>query len=58
MVELLGKETGLPMVICLNCSRARVREARSKKKNLNISRVYMKCRPVVTSNGGGVTWTI
>ena len=43
MVELLGEETGLPMVICLKCSRARVREARSQKENLNIGRVYMKC---------------
>ena len=43
MVELLGEETGLPMVICLKCSRARVCEARSQKENLNIGRVYMKC---------------
>ena len=40
MAELLGEETGLPMVICV---RARVREARSRKENLNIGRVYMKC---------------
>jgi hypothetical protein len=33
----------LPMVICLNWSRARVNEARLKKENLNIGRVYMKC---------------
>ena len=46
MVELLGEETGLPMVICLKFSRARVYEARSQKENLNISRVYMKCRLV------------
>ena len=43
MVELLGEETGLPMVICLKCSSARVREAQSQKENLNIGRVYMKC---------------
>ena len=43
MVELLGEETGLPMVICLKCSRARVHEARLQKENLNIGRVYMKC---------------
>ena len=43
MVELLGEETGLPMVICLKCSRARVCEARSQKENLNIGRGYMKC---------------
>ena len=43
MVELLGEETGLPIVICLKCSRARVCEARSQKENLNIGRVYMKC---------------
>jgi hypothetical protein len=43
MAELLGEETGLPIVICLKCSRARVCEARSQKENLNIGRVYMKC---------------
>ena len=43
MVELLGEETGLPIVICLKCSRARVCEAWSQKENLNIGRVYMKC---------------
>ena len=43
MAELLGEETGLPIVICLKCSRARVSEARSQKENLNIGRVYMKC---------------
>ena len=43
MEELLGEETGLPIVICLKCSRARVREARLQKENLNIGRVYMKC---------------
>ena len=43
MVELLGEETGLPMVICLKWSSARVREAQSQKENLNIGRVYMKC---------------
>ena len=43
MAELIGEETGLPMVICLKFSRARVYEARSQKENLNISRVYMKC---------------
>ena len=43
MEELLGEETGLPIVICLKCSRARVREAQSQKENLNIGRVYMKC---------------
>ena len=43
MAELLGEETGLPMVIFLKCSRERVHEARSQKENLNIGRVYMKC---------------
>ncbi|KAG2628357.1 hypothetical protein PVAP13_3KG382400 [Panicum virgatum] len=43
MAELLGEETGLPMMICLKCSRERVREAWSQKENLNIGRVYMKC---------------
>ena len=43
MAELLGEETGLPMMICLKCSRARVHEARSQKEYLNIGRVYMKC---------------
>ena len=40
MVELLGKETGLPMVICV---RSRMREARSRKENFNIGRGCMKC---------------
>ena len=43
MAELLGEETGLPMVICLKCSRARILEPRSNKENENIGRVYMKC---------------
>ena len=43
MAELLGEETGLPMMICLKCSRERVREAWSQKENLNIGQVYMKC---------------
>ena len=43
MAELLGEETGLPMVICQKCSRAKVHEAQSWKENLNIGRVYMKC---------------
>ena len=43
MAELLGEETGLPMMICLKCSRERVREARSRKENLNIGRGCMKC---------------
>jgi len=43
MAELLGEETGLPIMICLKCSSARVRDARSQKENLNIGRVYMKC---------------
>jgi hypothetical protein len=33
----------LPMMICRSCKRARVREARSKKENENIGRVYVKC---------------
>ena len=43
MAELLGEETGLPMLIFLKWSRARVHEAWLKKENLNIGRVYMKC---------------
>ena len=43
MEELLGEETGLPMVICWKCSRARMGEAWSNKENENIGRVYMKC---------------
>ena len=43
MVEVVGEKTGLPIVICLKCSRARVHEARLQKENLNIGRVYMKC---------------
>ena len=42
MAELLGEETGLPMVIFLKWSRGRVHEA-WLKENLNIGRVYMKC---------------
>ena len=41
--EVVGEETRLPMVICRICKRARMREARSKKENENISQVYIKC---------------
>ena len=41
--ELVGEETGLPMIICPQCKRARVTESRSKKDNANFGRVYVKC---------------
>jgi hypothetical protein len=37
ITKLVGKETGLLMMICQTCKRARVREARSKKENENVS---------------------
>ncbi|CAN6231721.1 unnamed protein product [Urochloa humidicola] len=43
MSELVGTETGLPMMICPSCKRARVFEARSQKENKNHGRVYVKC---------------
>ncbi|CAO2189738.1 unnamed protein product [Urochloa humidicola] len=43
MSELVGAETGLPMMICPSCKRARVFEARSKKENKNHGWVYVKC---------------
>ncbi|CAN6311462.1 unnamed protein product [Urochloa humidicola] len=43
MSELVGAETGLPMMICPSCKRARVFEAQSQKENKNHGRVYVKC---------------
>ncbi|CAN6360470.1 unnamed protein product [Urochloa humidicola] len=43
MSELVGAETGLPMMICSSCKRARVFEARSQKENRNHGWIYVKC---------------
>jgi hypothetical protein len=43
MTKLVDEETGLRMMICRTCKRARMREARSKKENENIGWVYVKC---------------
>jgi hypothetical protein len=43
MSKLVGKETGLPMMICWSCKRARVRGSRLKKENENVGWVCVKC---------------
>ncbi|CAO2181309.1 unnamed protein product [Urochloa humidicola] len=38
-----GEETGLPLLMCPECNKARVIERRSQKQNENHGRVYFKC---------------
>ena len=52
MSKFVGEETGLHMVICRVCKRARMREAWSKKENENIRWVYFKC----LVSGFGFIW--
>ena len=44
LLDLVGEETSLPLVICPCCKLARVIERRSTKENLNLGRVYFKCQ--------------
>jgi hypothetical protein len=41
--DLVGEETGLPLVICPCYKLARVIEQRSMKENQNLGCVYIKC---------------
>ncbi|CAN6203711.1 unnamed protein product [Urochloa humidicola] len=46
MADLVGEESGLPLIICPKCKRGRLIELierRSKKENVNLGRVYIKC---------------
>ncbi|CAN6317196.1 unnamed protein product [Urochloa humidicola] len=39
----VGEESGLPLIMCPKCKGARVIERRSRKENVNLGRVYIKC---------------
>ncbi|CAN6351801.1 unnamed protein product [Urochloa humidicola] len=43
MVDPVGEESSLPLIICPKCKRGRLIERRSKKENVNLGRVYIKC---------------
>jgi hypothetical protein len=42
--EMVGEETGLPLVICTRCNMAMIVERRSRKENENLGRMYFKCQ--------------